>query len=40
MIKQLGNKKFKRLYGDYKFHNFNNGVKKTIRYYLKEIYGH
>lgn len=39
MIKQLGNKKFKRLFGDYKFHNFNNGVKKTIKYYLKEIHG-
>ena len=39
LIKQLGNKKFKKLFGNYKFHDFDNGVKKTIKYYLKKIYG-
>jgi GDP-L-fucose synthase len=37
MLKQLGNKKFKSLFGNYKFYNFDDGVKKTIKYYSREI---
>jgi len=37
-LKQLGNKKFKKYFGNYKFTNIEKGVKETIKYYKKKLY--
>ena len=37
IIKQLGNKKFKKYFGNYKFMTIEKGIRETIIYYQKKI---
>lgn len=37
LLKQLGNKRFKKYFGNYNFTNIENGIIKTIKYYRKKL---